>query len=132
MRLVVIDVQQAQDLVGLVPSNHGTTVQNGFGSGSWCASCDQQAAGSDFLTALNTPDETPGSVDYTQVTTRYDQVVVPYTSAFLTEDGPGSLADLLTGARAPAAADRPGVHHSCGAGVHGAGPRESRGTQDQA
>lgn len=75
-----------EDLVGLVPSNHGTTVQGGFGSGSWCTSCDQQAAGSPFLTALNTPDETPGTVDYTQVTTRYDQVVVPYTSAFLTDD----------------------------------------------
>jgi triacylglycerol esterase/lipase EstA (alpha/beta hydrolase family) len=75
-----------EDLVGLVPSNHGTTVQHGVGSGSWCVSCDQQAAGSDFLTALNTPDETPGTVDYTQVTTRYDEVVVPYTSAFLTPD----------------------------------------------
>ena len=43
-------------------------------------------AGSAFLTALNTPDETPGAVDYTQVTTRYDEVVVPYSSAFLTPD----------------------------------------------
>ena len=75
-----------EDLVGLVPSNHGTTVQNGSSSGSWCVSCDQQAAGSAFLTALNTPDETPGTVDYTQVTTRYDEVVVPYSSAFLTPD----------------------------------------------
>lgn len=77
-----------EDLVGLVPSNRGTTVNNGFSSSPWCVSCDQQRAGSDFLTALNSPDETPGDVDYTQVTTRYDQVVVPYTSAFLvSEDG---------------------------------------------
>jgi len=75
-----------EDLVGLVPSNHGTTVQNGRSSGSACVSCDQQAAGSAFLTALNNPDETPGAVDYTQVTTRYDEVVVPYSSAFLTPD----------------------------------------------
>jgi triacylglycerol esterase/lipase EstA (alpha/beta hydrolase family) len=75
-----------EDLVGLVPSNHGTTVNDGFDSSPWCVSCDQQRAGSDFLTALNSPDETPGDVDYTQVTTRYDQVVVPYTSAFLAED----------------------------------------------
>ena len=75
-----------EDLVGLVPSNHGTTVTQGRSQGSWCVACDQQAAGSPFLTALNSPDETPGAVDYTQVTTRYDQVVVPYSSAFLTAD----------------------------------------------
>ena len=96
-----------EDLVGLVPSNHGTTVTQGRSSGSGCVSCDQQAAGSDFLTALNSPDETPGAVDYTQVTTRYDEVVVPYSSAFLTPDAqstnitlqdrcPADVADHLT------------------------------------
>ncbi len=72
-----------EDLVGLAPSNHGTTVNGAFGSSPYCTSCDQQRYGSAFLTALNTPDETPGDVDYTQVETRYDEVVVPYTSAFL-------------------------------------------------
>ncbi len=76
-----------EDLVGLAPSNHGTTVGGGSGSGTQgCAACDQQMAGSEFLRALNTPDETPGDVDYTQVVTRYDEVVVPYTSGFLTGD----------------------------------------------
>jgi triacylglycerol esterase/lipase EstA (alpha/beta hydrolase family) len=77
-----------EDLVGLAPSNHGTSVGGGSGSGSTegCASCDQQQAGSEFLEALNTPDETPGDVDYTQVVTRYDEVVVPYTSGFLAGD----------------------------------------------
>ena len=77
-----------EDLVGLSPSNHGTTVAGGSSSGSTqgCESCDQQMAGSDFLQALNTPDETPGDVDYTQVVTRYDEVVVPYTSGFLSGD----------------------------------------------
>jgi len=78
-----------EDLVGLAPSNHGTTVNGAFGSSPQCTSCDQQRAGSDFLTALNSPDETPGAVDYTQVETAYDEVVVPYTSAFL-EPGPQS------------------------------------------
>ena len=36
-----------------------------------------------FLTALNDGDETPGRVDYTQVVTTFDEVVVPYTSGFL-------------------------------------------------
>ena len=52
-------------------------------------SCVQQMAGSDFLTTLNAGDETPGSISYTQVTTRYDEVVTPYRSAYL-EPGPGT------------------------------------------
>jgi triacylglycerol esterase/lipase EstA (alpha/beta hydrolase family) len=75
-----------EDLVGLAPSNHGTTVAGGFDGGPSCASCDQQMAGSQFLADLNSPDETPGEVDYTQVVTKYDEVVVPYTSGFLTPD----------------------------------------------
>lgn len=75
-----------EDLVGLAPSNHGTTVQGSFGFGEWCVACDQQQAGSEFLTALNAGDETPGRVDYTQVVTALDEVVVPYTSGFLTPD----------------------------------------------
>jgi len=39
------------------------------------------------------PDETPGAVDYTQVETTHDQVVVPYTSAFLT---PGAQSTNIT------------------------------------
>lgn len=55
-----------------------------------------------------------------------------HAESFLTEDGPGILADLLTGALAPAAAPRPGVHDSDGAGVHGTRLRESRGTHEHA
>ena len=74
------------DLVGLSPSNHGTTlVGGGSGTGGFCPACDQQAAGSAFLTELNAGDETPGEVSYTQITTRYDEVVVPSTSAYLAE-----------------------------------------------
>lgn len=73
-------------LVGLSPSNHGTTIvgdQSNPLTGGLCPACNQQAAGSDFLTRLNAGDETPGDVSYTQISTRYDEVVVPYTSAFL-------------------------------------------------
>ena len=45
----------------------------------------QQTAGSEFLTKLNAGDETPGKVSYTQVTTAYDEVVVPHTSGYLAE-----------------------------------------------
>ena len=72
------------DLVGLAPSNHGTTVPVGSsGSGFECQACLQQAAGSPFLARLNSGDETPGDVDYTNVVTTHDEVVVPYTSGYL-------------------------------------------------
>lgn len=78
--------QVVDDLVGLSPSNHGTeTSGSGSSDGGFCTACSQQASGSDFLTGLNAGDETPGQVSYTQISTRYDEVVVPYTSAFLAE-----------------------------------------------
>jgi triacylglycerol esterase/lipase EstA (alpha/beta hydrolase family) len=80
------------DLIGLSPSNHGTAVVGnpllpitGPALDILCLSCHQQAAGSPFLNKLNRGDETPGDVSYTQISTRYDEVVVPYSSAFLAE-----------------------------------------------
>src|SRR4051794_9445312 len=80
---------EVDDLVGLVPSNHGTgdtgpgnpLTQGAFGAA--CPACLQQTAGSEFLTRLNAGDETPGRVSYTQITTKYDEVVTPYLSAYL-------------------------------------------------
>jgi triacylglycerol lipase len=78
---------KVDDLVGLAPSNHGTS--NAFARwAEWgCPACAQQAAGSAFLTALNAGDETPGTADYTAIITRYDEVVSPPTSGFLAADG---------------------------------------------
>jgi triacylglycerol lipase len=50
-------------------------------------------AGSPFLRHLNAGDETPGAVSYTVIQTRYDEVVTPYTSAFLA--GGASTANVL-------------------------------------
>jgi triacylglycerol lipase len=76
--------QYVDDLVGLVPSNHGTTNPLAPPAGDLgCVACDQQTAGSQFLANLNAGDETPGSISYTVVTTRYDEVVTPYRSAYL-------------------------------------------------
>jgi triacylglycerol lipase len=76
---------KVDDLVGLAPSNHGTYNPGALvlDGATLCDSCGQQAAGSAFIAKLNAGDETPGDVSYTVVETRYDEVVTPYTSAFL-------------------------------------------------
>lgn len=81
-------------LVALAPSNHGTNLDGllgllqAFPGGSsfltsLCAACTEQAAGSAFLTNLNAGGDTVAGVAYTVIETRYDEVVTPYTSAFL-------------------------------------------------
>jgi triacylglycerol lipase len=77
---------KVDDLVGLSPSNHGTTNPFAPPLAPICPACAQQAAGSSFLQQLNSGDETPGPVSYTNIATRYDEVVTPYTSAFLHPD----------------------------------------------
>jgi triacylglycerol esterase/lipase EstA (alpha/beta hydrolase family) len=85
---------EVHTLVGLSPSNHGTTLDGLFilsnffpganqFTGALCPACEQQRAGSTFITSLNSGGETVPGVDYTVIQTRYDQVVTPYTSAFL-------------------------------------------------
>ncbi len=76
---------KVDDLVGLAPSNHGTSnpLLLTPGLGYLCPSCLQQKTGSAFLTHLNAGDETPGAVSYTNIVTRYDEVVLPHTSGFL-------------------------------------------------
>jgi triacylglycerol lipase len=75
-------VAKVDDLIGLAPSNHGTTSPLAPYAYT-CPACRQQVAGSPFITALNAGDETPGDVSYTQIETNHDEVVTPYTSAFL-------------------------------------------------
>ena len=82
-------------LVGLAPSNHGTTLNGIFtlagyfpGSNAFladCPACQEQEAGSPFITNLNARGETVPGVKYTVIESRNDEVVTPYTSAFLTD-----------------------------------------------
>jgi triacylglycerol esterase/lipase EstA (alpha/beta hydrolase family) len=84
---------KVRTLVGLAPSNHGTDVDGLFTLGSafpganaffgFCTACDEQAAGSPFLTELNSGGDTVPGVRYTVIESEYDEVVTPYTSAFL-------------------------------------------------
>ena len=79
---------KVDDLVGLAPSNHGTSNPLLLTPGLeyLCPACLQQKTGSEFLRNLNADDETPGPVSYTNIVTRYDEVVLPYTSGYLTGD----------------------------------------------
>jgi triacylglycerol esterase/lipase EstA (alpha/beta hydrolase family) len=83
-------------LVALAPSNYGTTVDGlttlvtdlgllsittGLLSIA-CEACDQQLQGSSFLTSLNQAPTVPG-VKYVVIETADEDVVTPYTNAFL-------------------------------------------------
>jgi triacylglycerol lipase len=82
-------------LVALAPSNHGTLNPATFGGAlTGCLACAQQQTGSSFLTTLNAGDETPPPVNYTVIETMYDEVIVPFTSAFLT--GPAARVTNIT------------------------------------
>jgi triacylglycerol esterase/lipase EstA (alpha/beta hydrolase family) len=81
-------------LVGLAPSNHGTTLDGIATLGSYfpgsstflasmCPACEEQEAGSTFLTNLNAGRDTVPGVHYTVIESANDEVVTPYTSAFL-------------------------------------------------
>ncbi|MFE6484730.1 esterase/lipase family protein [Streptomyces sp. NPDC057757] len=82
-------------LVGIAPDNHGTTLlgltrllpyfpgAEGLISTATPALADQ-IAGSPFLTKLNAGGDTVPGVRYTVIATRYDEVVTPYRSQFLT------------------------------------------------
>lgn len=91
-----------EDYVGISASNHGTeafaalcTAPEGCAGAVW-----QQTPDSAFLAALNAGTETWTGVDYTEITTEYDEVVVPSTSGWLTP-GPNvaniSLQDVCPG-----------------------------------
>ncbi len=77
---------KVDDLVGIAPSHHGTEMSMEGDGTSPCRACEQQAAGSGFLTRLNRGGDTVRGPDYTVISTRYDEVVTPWQSQFL--DGP--------------------------------------------
>ena len=75
------------DQIGLAPSNHGTESAQ-FVCGNGCAPAVwQQAAGSHFINALNSRQETFPGISYTQVYTRTDEVVTPNSN----DNGSSSL-----------------------------------------
>ncbi len=83
------------DFAALAPDNHGTTIDGlvnlenyipgvstlvGEGLGTVCLSCVQQETGSTFITNLDNSGITAPSVNYTVISTEYDEVVTPWQS----------------------------------------------------
>ena len=56
-----------------------------------CGSCPQFVAGSDYLNSLNADGEAVPGVDHTNIVTRYDVLVQPYTSGFMRDGGQNIL-----------------------------------------
>ncbi|MEU2624395.1 triacylglycerol lipase [Streptomyces sp. NPDC007157] len=69
------------DFVSVAGVNHGTSVASLCG---WLyTSCKEMTTGSSFLTALNSGDETPGSVSYAAYWSNCDAAIDPDSSALL-------------------------------------------------
>jgi hypothetical protein len=86
-----------EDLIGNAPSNHGTIVARPFKLACPVTGCSaaitQQVDGSAFMGALNSGQETFAGIDYTVNASRYDQVVVPYTTQALA--GPARVTNTV-------------------------------------
>jgi triacylglycerol esterase/lipase EstA (alpha/beta hydrolase family) len=91
-------IDKVSELIGLAPSNHGSADNSGFGGyaakyGDSPAAADQ-LAGSPFMQKLNgdgidAPQPSSGEIDYTVISTRNDEIVMPYQSQALA--GPSSV-----------------------------------------
>jgi triacylglycerol esterase/lipase EstA (alpha/beta hydrolase family) len=93
--------QYVDKLVALAPSNYGTTLDGlttladdlsiiGLVNGAInpaCTACVEQEQGSAFLDNLNAGGDTVAGVQYTVIESTYDEVVTPYTNAFLHGSG---------------------------------------------
>ncbi|WP_066370894.1 esterase/lipase family protein [Herbidospora mongoliensis] len=100
--------EKVHRLIGITPSNHGTSSLGlvnlvrmlGFSPAVAlvCQACQQQMVDSDFMKQLNDGGDTVPGVRYTVIATKYDTVVTPYTSSFLTGD---SVNNILLQDRAP-------------------------------
>ena len=90
------------DVIGFAASNHGTA----RGSTSQCAQTGcraavfQQAADSEFVKALNSTTETFAGISYTNIYSRFDEVVVPNTGpencVSCLSTGEGDIANIQT------------------------------------
>jgi triacylglycerol lipase len=83
---------EVDSMISLSSLHYGTSVANLgafllLGNCAGIAGCEQMRIGSSFLDQLNAGDDTIGNVVYTNVATIWDELVIPYSSGFLRNDG---------------------------------------------
>lgn len=83
---------QVDSLIMMGTPNYGTNLASiaRFFFGGSClgiTACQQMATGSSFLNSLNAGDDTIGNVRYTSIATKVDEIVFPYRTSFLANDG---------------------------------------------
>jgi triacylglycerol esterase/lipase EstA (alpha/beta hydrolase family) len=83
---------EVDSMISLGAPHYGTDLANiaaflGLGNCLGVVACNQMARGSTFLNNLNAGDDTIGNVRYTNIATIFDEVVFPYSTAFLNNDG---------------------------------------------
>lgn len=83
---------EVDSMISLASLHYGTAVANLgsfllLGNCVGIAGCEQMRIGSSFLNALNAGDDTIGNVSYTNFATVWDELVIPFTSGFLRNDG---------------------------------------------
>ena len=83
---------EVDSAISLGAPHYGTAVANVaklllLNSCAGVVACTQMTIGSSFLNALNAGDDTIGDVAYTNIASAGDEIVVPYTTAFLANDG---------------------------------------------
>jgi triacylglycerol esterase/lipase EstA (alpha/beta hydrolase family) len=83
---------EVDSVISLGAPHYGTAVANvaklfGLGNCVGIVSCQQMSIGSTYLANLNAGDDTIGSVRYTNIVSAGDEVVVPYTTGWLANDG---------------------------------------------
>ena len=97
---------KVHELIGLASANHGgtawglTTMVRWFQKWKqvkdiWGPSSVDLTEGSPFLHALNDAGQTEPGVEYTMISTAFDQINLPYSKAFLTQ-GPGAIVHNVT------------------------------------
>lgn len=83
---------EVDSMISLASLHYGTAVANLgsfllLGNCAGIAGCEQMKIGSSFLNQLNAGDDTIGNVAYTNIATVWDELVIPYSSGFLRNDG---------------------------------------------
>ncbi|WP_354699328.1 hypothetical protein DSM112329_05041 [Paraconexibacter sp. AEG42_29] len=72
------------DLLGVAKTLGAAPAVYSTFAGVGCGSCPQFARGSEYLDKVNAAGPAVPGVSYTTIATKYDELVIPYTSGFLT------------------------------------------------